>query len=88
MIGDEPDNTGEDPDASAEALLQGEGGAGFPLLRALRQDLSRGHLAARYRLARANAGAPGVDEVTFAQIEERGLEAWLAGLREELLSKT
>ena len=41
-----------------------------------------------YRLARANAGAPGVDEVSFAQIEERGLEAWLAGLREELVSKT
>jgi len=41
-----------------------------------------------YRLARANAGAPGVDEETFAQIEERGLEAWLAGLREELVSKT
>jgi hypothetical protein len=41
-----------------------------------------------YRLARVNAGAPGVDEVTFAQIEERGLEAWLAGLREELVSKT
>src|SRR5260370_37055089 len=41
-----------------------------------------------YRLARANAGAPGVDEVTFAQIEKRGLEAWLAGLREELVSKT
>jgi hypothetical protein len=29
-----------------------------------------------------------VDEVTFAQIEERGLEAWLAGLREEFVSKT
>src|SRR5271166_7085342 len=41
-----------------------------------------------YRLARANAGAPGVDEVTFARIEEEGLEAWLAGLREELVSKT
>ena len=41
-----------------------------------------------YRLARANAGAPGVDEVTFAQVEERSLEAWLAGLREELVSKT
>jgi RNA-directed DNA polymerase len=41
-----------------------------------------------YRLARVNAGAPGVDGVTFAQIEEEGLEAWLAGLRKELVSKT
>lgn len=41
-----------------------------------------------YRLARANAGAPGVDEVSFAQIEEKGLEAWLVGLREELVLKT
>jgi hypothetical protein len=41
-----------------------------------------------YRLARSNAGAPGVDGVSFAQIEERGLEAWLASLREELVSKT
>jgi len=41
-----------------------------------------------YRLARANAGAPGVDGVTFAQIEEEGLEAWLAGLREKLVSTT
>ena len=40
-----------------------------------------------YGLARANAGAPGVDGVTFAQIEERGLEAWLAGLREDLVLK-
>jgi hypothetical protein len=36
-----------------------------------------------YKLARANAGAPGVDGVSFEQIEEQGLEAWLAGLREE-----
>src|SRR5256885_11079621 len=41
-----------------------------------------------YRLARANAGAPGVDGVSFAQIEVQGLEAWLARLREELVSKT
>ena len=41
-----------------------------------------------FTLARANAGAPGVDGVTFKQIEASGLEAWLAGLREDLVSKT
>jgi RNA-directed DNA polymerase len=41
-----------------------------------------------YKLARANAGAPGVDGVTFAAIEEAGVEAWLAGLREDLAAKT
>jgi len=41
-----------------------------------------------YELARDNAGAPGVDRVTFKQIEASGVEAWLAGLREELVSKT
>ena len=41
-----------------------------------------------FTLARANAGAPGVDGVTFKQIEASGVEAWLAGLREDLVSKT
>jgi RNA-directed DNA polymerase len=41
-----------------------------------------------YALARWNAGAPGVDGVTFADIDLSGREAWLAGLREELVSKT
>ena len=41
-----------------------------------------------YALARANAGAPGTDGMTFAAIEASGLERWLAGLREELISKT
>ena len=41
-----------------------------------------------YALARANAGAPGVDGVTFAEIEASGVEGWLAGLCEELISKT
>src|SRR5436309_137992 len=41
-----------------------------------------------YALARDNAGAPGVDEVTFAAIEASGLEGWLARLHEDLVSKT
>src|ERR1700756_1238315 len=40
-----------------------------------------------YAVARANAGAPGTDGMTFAAIEASGLESWLAGLREELISK-
>lgn len=41
-----------------------------------------------YALARSNAGAPGVDGVTFKQIEASGVGVWLAGLREDLVSKT
>ncbi len=41
-----------------------------------------------YALARANSGAPGRDGMTFARIEASGLERWLAGLHEELVSKT
>ena len=41
-----------------------------------------------YALARANAGAPGVDGIAFAKIDASGSEDWLAGLREELVAKT
>src|SRR6266849_1148277 len=41
-----------------------------------------------YALARANAGAPGRDGMTFAQIDLSGREGWLASLREELVLKT
>src|SRR5215831_8667657 len=40
-----------------------------------------------YELARANAGAPGVDGVTFAAIEKAGSKEWLAGVRKELTEK-
>jgi RNA-directed DNA polymerase len=41
-----------------------------------------------YRLAKANQGAPGVDGVSFTDIESRGLEEWLNGLGKELHDKT
>ena len=41
-----------------------------------------------YHLARANAGAPGVDGQSFAMIEADGQEGWLSGLREDLRAKT
>ena len=45
-------------------------------------------LAHAYVLARANAGAPGVDGVTFAEIEAAGREEWLIRLRDELRQRT
>jgi RNA-directed DNA polymerase len=41
-----------------------------------------------YTLARANKGAPGVDEQTFEQIELQGVEEWLTGIGGELRNKT
>ncbi|MER9756211.1 reverse transcriptase/maturase family protein [Mesorhizobium sp. M0166] len=41
-----------------------------------------------HALARANAGSPGVNGLACAQIEAEGVGKWLAGLREELVSKT
>ena len=40
-----------------------------------------------YRLARQNNGAPGIDGVTFEMIERDGVDSFLAGIREELLSR-
>src|SRR6202051_1178875 len=45
-------------------------------------------LSHAYKLPRTNAGAPGVDGITFEQSDASGLEAWLAGLRDELVTKT
>ncbi len=45
-------------------------------------------LAHAYELAKAHRGAPGVDGQTFAEIESRGREEWLKGLRQELRARS
>lgn len=49
-----------------------------------RRDL----LAFAYRLCRANGGAPGVDGMTFEDIQAYGEEPWLDELAETLRKKT
>ena len=67
------------PEPSEKALLQSEGGAHLPLLFALGDKISREDILVHaYRLARANAGAPGVDGMTFAPSRSR---VWKHGWR-------
>jgi len=40
-----------------------------------------------YGLAKANGGAPGVDQQSFAGIEAMGRDGWLEGLRKELIEQ-
>ena len=39
-------------------------------------------------MAKANGGAPGVDGVTFQQIESQGRQEWLRSLQQDLRSKS
>ena len=45
-------------------------------------------LRAAYRLAKANNGAPGIDGVTFADIEASGVEPFLEQIRDALVTRT
>src|SRR3974377_1095271 len=41
-----------------------------------------------YKVARANAGAPGVDGVSFPDIDLVGVGEWLSGIRKSLRERT
>src|SRR6202043_1455255 len=46
------------------------------------------NLQEAYKMARKNNGAPGIDGVTFAAIEESGVERFLQEIRDELTTNT
>src|SRR5665811_828315 len=41
-----------------------------------------------YKMAKKNNGAPGIDGVTFATIEESGSDSFLRQIRDELVTNT
>jgi len=45
-------------------------------------------LCEAYQMAKSNDGAPGIDGVTFAAIEESGVESFLRQIRDELVTNT
>ena len=45
-------------------------------------------LSEAYRLAKRNKGAPGIDRISFDDIEELGILEFLTGVQEELLNGT
>src|SRR6202049_4392783 len=59
VIGDEPGNTNEDPDASEEAVPKGEGRAELPFLPALRQDVPGRHSGPCLRTGKVQSGRAG-----------------------------
>jgi RNA-directed DNA polymerase len=45
-------------------------------------------LCEAYQMAKSNDGAPGIDGVTFAAIEESGVDSFLRQIRDELVTNT
>lgn len=87
MIGDEPTNANplQKLQASLHAKAKREPGFRFYALydKVYREDV----LQEAWKRCRANGGAPGVDEQTFADIEAYGVETWLGEVAEELRTK-
>lgn len=87
MIGDEPNNATplQKLQASLHAKAKREPGFRFYALydKVYRADV----LQEAWKRCRANGGAPGVDEQTFADIEAYGVETWLGEVAEELRTK-
>jgi len=82
-------NPGEDQTTTEEAVVQGQAKTGLPLLGLYGKVYWADILSHAYSLVRANKGAPGIDGVTFASIEDGAwLGQFMRKLAENLESKT
>ena len=87
-IGEEPTNADKVQQLQAALHAKAKESPGFRFYALYDKVYRRDVLRAAYRQCRRNDGAPGVDQQTFAEIEEYGVERWLDELAEELRTKT
>jgi group II intron reverse transcriptase/maturase len=87
-IGDEPRNADKVQQLQAALHAKAKESPAFRFYALYDKVYRWDVLRAAYRQCRRNDGAPGVDQQTFAEIEEYGVERWLGELAEELGTKT
>jgi RNA-directed DNA polymerase len=77
-----PDKTVQKLQSSLQAKAKSEADFKFYSLwdKIYRIDV----LTVAYRQCRRNGGSPGIDKMTFQEIEAKGLEKWIASLQQEL----
>jgi RNA-directed DNA polymerase len=80
-----PSSTVQKLQIALQAKAKSEAGYRFYSLwdKVCRRDV----LTDAFNRCRSNGGAPGVDRVTFEQIQDTGVSRWLDSLRQELTSK-
>src|SRR5881628_1013284 len=87
MIGDEPNNTTPLQRLRVALHAKAKSVPGFRFYSLYDKVYRPDVLQAAWERCRGNGGAPGVDGQTFADIEQYGVEKWLAELAEELRTK-
>ncbi len=87
MIGEEPTNTNPLQKLRAALHDKAKSAPNFRFYSLYDKVYRRDVLEAAWTQCRANDGAPGVDDQSFADIEKYGVDRWLDELTEELRTK-
>ena len=87
MIGEQPNNTTSLQKLQASLHVKAKSEPKFRFYALYDKVYRADVLQEAWKRCRANGGAPGVDEQTFADIEAYGVEKWLGEVAEELRTK-